>query len=214
MRFFGFLILAAGVISGVFLFRNWRDKVEHQRWVDDTKTNIEAYVRPTAGNGSLLPDEAPYFKMQHFLNKAESSAQDIDGLLGEALEAMGVAGTRGSIIKAGIMEGYALLKRLKVFDDLASSLGLQSGEAPVVKSGALKDQRLVLSQILPAHIVPSLARHPANLRLMPEAVRDARDSLPPGAATGLLDVARNFRSADILSAEGLERLQNALPKPN
>jgi hypothetical protein len=212
MRFLGILILVGGIVSGIVLFKNWRVDAEHERWIDDTKVRVEALLRPAGRESSLLPNEVDYFKLQHFLQKAEAAGQSADSLVTDALEAMKVSEQQAAQVKFSIVEGFTLMKKHKVFDDLATAVALENGEAPAIKSGPFKDQKLVLSQIVPPTVAPSIARHPANLRLLPEALRDARDSLDLAATPGILNVAANLRDSKVITQEEYDRVKAAVPE--
>jgi hypothetical protein len=211
MRLLTLLLLIAGAISGVILFKNWRRDVQHQRLVDSMKAQLQPVARPAPG-GPLLPDEAAYYKLMAFMQKSAAAGNDIDDLLSSAIDSIGITGGRATLVKTRIMDAYNLMMKHKVFEDTATIVALGNGQAPVIKSGPWKDQALVLSQTIPPLLAHDIARDPANLRLLPESVRDAHDSLDPASSPGLLDAARILRSNSSISAESFERVMAQIPQ--
>ena len=150
MNWFKILFFSGAIVASVIVFRNWREKVERQDRIDSIKSVVEPFVIARSGSDSLLPDEASYFKLQFKLNKLVQDGASVDDLVSAAIEALGLTGTRGEIVKSVIMDGRNMLEKAGVLQDVALLVGLERGEAPVAPGGPFRGQRLVLSQVIPA----------------------------------------------------------------
>lgn len=86
---------------------------------------------------------------------------------------------------------------------------MRQGKAPTIKQGPYAGDQLSVDHIIPRKVSPELDNVMANLELMPERMNSGK-----GARVGSRQVAlaRMLNKAGMLSAEGLERVEQAEKK--
>lgn len=123
-----------------------------------------------------------------------------------AVRAMAVVGMKGSGAK---LTAEAMVRNLTIAERVgclnAEGLGeMRRGQAPVVRRGPYRGEKLSVDHIIPRAVVPELDNVIANLELMPLKMNEGKNN-KIGARQ--LDLARKLRKAGLLSAKGLAAVE-------
>jgi hypothetical protein len=119
-----------------------------------------------------------------------------------ATAALGVVGMKG---KAAKLTAQAMLRNLVIAERLGclDSEGLREmrrGQAPAVRRGPYRGEKLSVDHIIPLALVPELGNVIANLELMPLRMNEGKNA-KIGARQ--VDLARKLHKAGLLSSRGL-----------
>jgi hypothetical protein len=207
MRFLVTLLLFAGIISGFYLFENWRRERTDRYWAGECRKWVEPLARRQAGSASLQPDEAAFFRMLYLLQKARAAGVDLSKMVSDACDALDLQDGAG-LVKESIEASYEMAKRLQLFDDIGNMISLERGEPAFIRAVGWQDEKIAVAQVVPPLLAPEAARHLANLQLMPACVRDAQGETV--TAFGV-DRARALERAHVIGRESLERVLAAGP---
>lgn len=104
------------------------------------------------------------------------------------------------------MTAEAMVRNLTIAERLgcldSEGLGeMRRGQAPTVRRGPYRGEKLSVDHIIPRAVVPELDNVIANLELMPLKMNEGKKA-KIGARQK--DLARKFRKAGLLSSEGLK----------
>ena len=175
--------------------------------VAGTAGDIESYARKI----SSLVDPAKLATLGE--RGANSRVEKYVAILAEA-KARGVAPKKvaakavvfvGMKGKAAALTSQAMVGNLVIAERLGclDSEGLQEmhrGEAPTVRRGPYRGEKLSVDHIIPRAVVPELDNVIANLELMPLKMNEGKNA---NIGSRQVDLARKLHKAGLLSSEGL-----------
>ena len=175
--------------------------------VAGTAGDIESYARKI----SSLVDPAKLVTLGE--RGANSRVEKYVAILAEA-KARGVAPKKvaakavmfvGMKGKAAVLTSQAMVRNLVIAERLGclDSEGLQEmhrGEAPTVRRGPYRGEKLSVDHVIPRAVVPELDNVIANLELMPLKMNEGKNAK---IGSRQVDLARKLHKAGLLSSEGL-----------
>jgi len=121
----------------------------------------------------------------------------------KAVALVGMKGSAAKLTAEAMVRNLTIAERLGCLD--SDGLGeMHSGQAPTVRSGPYRGEKLSVDHIIPRAVVPELDNVIANLELMPLKMNEGKNA-KIGARQ--VDLARKFHKAGLLSAEGLAAVE-------
>lgn len=207
MRIILTLLIIAGLITGYFKFETWRKERTEKYWAGECLKKIEPLVRPQGK--TLLPDEAAYFKLIHFVQKSKAAGLDVPKMITGACGLLGLQEEAGKAIENSIMDGHAMAQKLQLLDDVVNMINLENGESVEVKIAGWQGEKAAVGQVVPAALAPEAASHLANLQLMPATVRDAQGNT---VTASVVNHATTLQSMGVITRESFERVKAAGPQ--
>lgn len=143
-------------------------------------------------------------RILYYLAQARAAGADPGNVLDQAQRVNGSFGTpRAPLVKA------SLLRNLKICDGLRMLTPenlekLKRGNAPVVMRGPYTGQIAEVDHIVPLAQAHELGNELANLEMLPAALNRAKSDK---VGERQMALARRFRSAGLISAESMARLE-------
>ncbi len=208
MRFILTLLIIAGLIAGYFRFETWRKERTENFWASECRKWVEPLTRLQGKSTTLLPDEANFFKLIHFLQKAQAAGVDLPKMITGACVQLEFQDETGEIIRKSVEDGYNKAQKLQLLDDMVNMINLERGEAALIKCAGWVDEKVAVGQIVPTAYAPEAACHLANLQLMPVCVRDAQGNT---VTESIVERAIALERMHVITRESLERVKAAGP---
>lgn len=228
MRFFLVLLVIAGLIIGWFKIKENRKGRQDRQWVSQLVPLIGKFTGggPDKKTTGLLPDEAAFFQLLYVFHKAQENGVDmnftsqppdedstpwvdISSKLDAACKELNVPPLH-IVVKESLKASFAEAKRLHILDDLDNLLSLERGEPATVMLPGWEKDKAVVGHIISPLYAPEAAQSLANFQLLPASVRDAMDEkLNPS----MLDRARRFQSANIITRDTFDKIYLMLQPP-
>jgi hypothetical protein len=123
-----------------------------------------------------------------------------------AAKAVALVGMKG---KAAQLTAAAMVRNLSIAEQLGcldaeGLVEMQKGEAPIVRRGPYRGEKLSVDHIIPRAVVPELDNVIANLELMPLKMNEGKNDK---ISSRQVDLARKLQEAGLLSPEGLKAVQ-------
>ena len=122
-----------------------------------------------------------------------------------AVTLVGLKGRAASLTVEAMVRNLDIAERLGCLDK-AGIEEMRHGEAPTVRRGPYKGDRLSVDHIIPDAITPELDRVIANLELLPLRMNEGKNDK---VGSRQVDLARRLRKAGLLSAKGLKAVERA-----
>lgn len=204
MRLLSIIIVAVGMYSGWILLQRERAKKVEDGWALQCSKVLDSQA-----NGRIVvtnpgsPDEGAFFKILHFMRKAEIEGRDLPAMVGAACEKIGITGEKQNLIQDSLVANYETARKLKVFDDPMNMVRLEQGQAALIALVGWQGEPVAVGMVIPSTHAPELSNHLINLVLLPSSVRDAQtDRLTKEIA----DAARKFERAGALPKSTLDSI--------
>ena len=140
-------------------------------------------------------------KICYWLEMARRDGRDPANEMREVMLAVGWSGTaKGDLTASAMTRNRVIAEKLGCLDE-AGMADLRGGRAAIIRNGPYTGDKLSVDHILPRAVCPELDTTLANLELMP-----MRMNLSKSDSIGerLLDMARKFHAAGLLSQSGLD----------
>ncbi|WP_157211051.1 hypothetical protein [Verrucomicrobium spinosum] len=204
MRMLSIIIVAVGMYSGWILLQRDRAKKVEDGWALQCSKVLDSQANGrvvTAAPGS--PDEGAYFKILHFLRKAEMDGRDLHAMVGTACEKIGITGEKRGLIQDALIANYETARKLKVFDDPMNMVRLEQGQAALIALVGWQGEPVAVGVVIPPTHAPELSNHLINLVLLPSSVRDSQTGRLTREMT---DAARKFEHAGALPKSTLDSI--------
>ncbi len=221
MRFLIVLIVIAGLIIGWFKIKENRKGRQDRQWVSQLAPLVGKFTggSPDKKTTGAQPDEAAFFQLLFFFHKAEESGVDMNftstppdeestpwvdmsAKLDAACKELNVPPLNATV-KESLKANYAEAKKLHILDDLDNLLALERGEPATVKLPGWEKDKAVVAHIISPLYAPEAAQNLGNLQIIPASVRDAMDEkLTPS----IIERARRFQSANIITRETFDKI--------
>ncbi|MCE9520350.1 MAG: hypothetical protein K8R87_12460 [Verrucomicrobia bacterium] len=210
MRIILTLLIIAGLIAGYFKFETWRQERTEKYWAGECRKWMEPLTREREKPVPLVPDEAAFFKLIYFLQKAKIAGVDLPKMIAAACVQLELPEEAGQVISKNVEESYEKAQKLQLLDDMVNMINLERGEAALIKSPGWLDEKVAVGQVVPVALAPEAACHLANLQLMPAVVRDAQGNT---VTESIVARATALESMHVITRESLDRVKAAgLPK--
>lgn len=206
MRFILTLIIIAGLIAGYFRFETWRKERTENYWASECRKWMEPLTRKREKPVPLVPDEAAYFKLLYFLQKARVAGVDLSKMITGACVQLEFQDEAGEIIRKSVEDGFDKAQKLQLLDDMVNMINLERGEAALIKFAGWVDEKIAVGQIVPTFFAPEAACHLANLQLMPACVRDAQGTT---VTESIVTRAVALERMRVMTSESLARVKAA-----
>ena len=121
-------------------------------------------------------------------------------------KAVAVVGMKG---KAAKLTGEAMVRNLTIAERLgcldSEGLGeMRRGQAPTVRRGPYRGEKLSVDHIIPRAVVPELDNLIANLELLPLKMNEGKNAM---IGARQVDLARKLHQAGLLSSGGLRAVE-------
>ena len=166
--------------------------------------NISSLVDPaklaTLGARAANPRVEKYVAL---LAEAKAAGVAPNKVAAEAVALVRMKGKAGKLTAEAMVRNLVIAERLGCLD----SDGLEEmhrGQAPTVRRGPYRGERLSVDHIIPLKVVPELDNVIANLELMPLRMNEGKNA-KVGARQ--VDLARKLHKAGLLSSEGLRAVE-------
>jgi hypothetical protein len=197
----------AGAVAGWLLIKQNRLEHEQRFWMGELRQHMKNFQGPTASR-SLLPDEVSFHHLLSFLHKAEASGVDMDKMISDACQDMGLDDSTTSLIRDGLNNDIKMAKKLQLFDDQVNLINLEHGEPAIVGAPGFRGEKTAVAQIISPVYAPEASQSLANLILVPASVRDAWGDITDGIET----FAHELATGHIMTKESLDRVMAANPR--
>ncbi|WP_265596314.1 hypothetical protein [Verrucomicrobium sp. BvORR106] len=204
MRLLSIIIVAVGMYSGWILLQRDRAQKIEDGWALQCSKVLDAQA-----NGRIViaspgsPDEGAFFKILHFMRKAEMEGRDLQAMVGAACEKLSITGDKRGLIQDALIANYETARKLKVFDDPMNMVRLEQGQAALIALVGWQGEPVAVGVVIPPVHAPELSNHLINLVLLPSCVRDAQTDRLTKEMT---DAARKFERAGALPKATLESI--------
>lgn len=121
----------------------------------------------------------------------------------KAVALVGMKGGAAKLTAEAMVRNLTIAERLGCLD--SEGLGdMRRGQAPTVRRGPYRGEKLSVDHIIPRAVVPELDNVTANLELMPLEMNEGKNA-KIGARQ--VDLARKLHKAGLLSSEGLKAVE-------
>lgn len=205
MKFLSVVLLIACVIYGYFNIPPYLQKRHDHYWAAPLAAHLEKQTKGVLRTGKPNePDEANFFWILFYLNKAEVAGEDLSNLVGNASTEAELGDSLTSLIKDTLLANYAAAKKMRLFEDTTNVVKLEQGEPALVKLAGWEEMKVAVGQVISPSLAPEAANSLPNLLIMPTLVRDAQNDLVTAA---LLERANTFESAGVIKRESVERIK-------
>lgn len=211
-RIVSFLIILGGIVGVYFAYLDFasKQKDRHNHWVED----IRALMRDFSAEGAaavkdegVLVNETSFFRILGLMHEAEQHKYSAAETVKAASSGYGVRSGEAKMAADMLIENYHIATHLGIFNDLASTMRLVSGEAPMAQASGWEDEPLAVGCIVSPLIAPEACRSLANLVLMPTTLRDLQtDDL--GSFTP--DMAKKWLVEHIITPESHHAIMDIL----
>jgi hypothetical protein len=214
MKFLTFVLVLACAIYGYYTIPPYLQKRHEHFWAAPLAAHIEKQTKGVlqAGNPTQ-PDEANFFWILFYLNKAESAHEDLRTLVGNACMEAELGDSLASVVKDSLLVNYEAAKKLRLFEEATNVIKLEQGEPALIKFPGLEDMKVTVGYVVLPTLAPEAANSLPNLLLLPEMVRNAQSD---AVTTYVIERASAFENIGVIKRDSLERirlLKPAVPNP-
>lgn len=120
-----------------------------------------------------------------------------DAYLNDSLAAAGyVSEAELQLVSRNLRDSLNLCHQMKITSEAEGTKALLNGQAPVIRAGSFKGERLVVVRRVSAALAPELANHPANYALVPASA--AALMWPLTLTDGTLAAVNEFKTHALL----------------
>jgi len=178
--------------------------------LDDYARDVSSLIDPAklaTLRGSAINRRVP--KYVALLAEAEEHGIAPKKVVGRAVAKVGMKSEAAKLTAKKMVQNLEIARRYGCLDAEGLS-AMRKGQAPTVRKGSSRGQELSVDHVIPQKVVPELANVIANLQLMPLKANESKNSK---VGEKQLKLGRKLHNAELLSAQGLRALEEAVRRP-